>query len=191
MRRLFSQSDWLRFAKAANQTGSFRGIGFVWSSGADPRSATRPPVEFGRVSGPSAVPSLRRTPRNSRKNSQLQKNWLRSAKYPGRPSDQERNRQLHGIGFVWRHRRAAKRRQADGGVGRGPGGPPSKNLRLRHRFWRRPVLALQPLLEALQVKVNHGGDVQGQELAHHQAAYYGEAQRLPRVGAFPVAQRDG
>ena len=160
MRRLFSQSDWLRFAKAANQTGSFRGIGFVWSSGADPRSATRPPVGFGRASGPPAAPSFSRTPRKSKSNSQLQKigfvwskhprgessspmnphesgcagrppkslpfprNWLRFVNYLRRPFRPMQNRQLHKIGFVWQHWCPAKRGQADGGVGRGPGGPP-------------------------------------------------------------------
>src|ERR1017187_10517901 len=58
------------------------------------------------------------------------------------------------------------------------GGPPSENLRLCHCFRRGSVLALQPLLEALQVKVNYGGDVQGEKRAHHQAAPHGEAQRL-------------
>src|ERR1035438_10420256 len=84
----------------------------------------------------------------------LMRNWLRFVKCLRTPFRPMRNPLLHKIGFVWQHWCPAKRGQADGGVGRGPGGPPSKNLRLRHRL-RGSVLALQPLLEALPVKVNH------------------------------------
>ena len=82
MRRLFSQSDWLRFAKAANQTGSFRGIGFVWSSGADPRSSTRPPGRVWPRQRPACRSVIQPHPAQVKEQQPVTENWLRSVKTP-------------------------------------------------------------------------------------------------------------
>ena len=51
--------------------------------------------------------------------------------------------------------------------------------------------APQPRLQALHIEVDDRRDVEGQELADHEADDDGEAERLPRVRALTVAECDG